>query len=244
MANIGRGAKLLKERPMTTLRLQNIKACVFDAYGTLFDVNAAARAEQTALGDKWLEIAEIWRLKQLQYTWLRSLQKRHGDFWQVTGEALDFALASVGMEDPALRERLMNLYLTLSAYPEVKATLEQLKSGGIKCAILSNGTPKMLAAAADNAGITTLLDGIYSIEDVGIYKPDPATYQIAVDRLGLAPGEISFQSSNGWDAHGAKVFGFNVIWCNRFNQADERLPGTPDGQIKTLDELPAIVDVT
>lgn len=226
---------------MASLHLKNIRACVFDAYGTLFDVNAAARAEQAALGDKWLEIADIWRLKQLQYTWLRSLQKRHADFWQVTGEALDFALASVDREDPELRERLMNLYLTLSAYPEVKQTLEQLTSAGIKCAILSNGTPKMLDAAADNAGITPLLDGIYSIEDVGIYKPDPATYQMAVDRLELAPAEISFQSSNGWDAYGAKAFGFNVVWCNRFGQAAERLPGTPDGQIKTLDELPAIV---
>ncbi|MDF2366003.1 haloacid dehalogenase type II [Sneathiella sp.] len=226
---------------MAALRLENIKACVFDAYGTLFDVNAAARAEQAALGDKWLEIADIWRLKQLQYTWLRSLQKRHADFWQVTGEALDFALASAHVSDPALRERLMNLYLTLSAYPEVKATLERLKSAGIKCAILSNGTPKMLAAAVENAGITSLLDGVYSIEEVGVYKPDPSSYQMAVDQLGLEPAEISFQSSNGWDAYGAKAFGFNVVWCNRFDQADERLPGTPDGQIKTLDELPAII---
>ncbi|MBO0334699.1 haloacid dehalogenase type II [Sneathiella sp. CAU 1612] len=229
---------------MATPSLKNIKACVFDAYGTLFDVNAAARAEQAALGDKWLEIADVWRLKQLQYTWLRSLQRRHADFWQVTGEALDFALASAGVSDAALRGRLMNLYLTLSAYPEVKTTLERLKSSGIKCTILSNGTPDMLAAAVDNAGIASLLDGVYSIEDVGIYKPDPSTYQIAVDCLGLAPSEISFQSSNGWDAYGAKVFGFNVIWCNRFDQAAERLPGTPDGQIKTLDELPAIVGAT
>ena len=228
---------------MAPLRLKNIKACVFDAYGTLFDVNAAARAEQAALGDKWLEIAEIWRLKQLQYTWLRSLQKRHADFWQVTGEALDFALASVHMDDPKLRERLMSLYLTLSAYPEVKETLEQLTSAGIKCAILSNGTPKMLAAAVENAGIAPLLDNVFSIEDVGIYKPDPATYQMAVDGLHFAPDEISFQSSNGWDAYGAKAFGFNVLWCNRFDQAAERLPGTPDGQIKTLDELPAIVGI-
>lgn len=226
---------------MAALRLENIKACVFDAYGTLFDVNAAARAEQAALGDKWLEIADIWRLKQLQYTWLRSLQKRHADFWQVTGEALDFAMASAHVSDPALRERLMNLYLTLSAYPEVKATLERLKSAGIKCAILSNGTPKMLAAAVENAGITSLLDGVYSIEEVGVYKPDPSSYQMAVDKLGLEPAEISFQSSNGWDAYGAKAFGFNVVWCNRFDQAAEGLPGTPDGQIKSLDELPAIV---
>ncbi|MZR30793.1 haloacid dehalogenase type II [Sneathiella sp. DP05] len=223
------------------MKLENIKACVFDAYGTLFDVNAAARAEQAALGDKWEDVASVWRLKQLQYTWLRSLQRRHADFWQVTGEALDFALANAEVTDPALRERLMNLYLTLSAYPEVKSTLEQLKSAGIKCAILSNGTPKMLSAAVDNAGIAPLLDGIFSIEDVGIYKPDPSTYQIAVDRLSVKPTEIAFQSSNGWDAYSAKAFGFNVIWCNRFGQAEERLPSSPDGQIRTLDDLPAIV---
>lgn len=226
---------------MATVKLEHIKACVFDAYGTLFDVNAAARAEQQALGDKWQEIAEIWRMKQLQYTWLRSLQRRHADFWNVTGDALDFALASAKMADPALRERLMNLYLTLSAYPEVKATLQTLKRAGMKCAILSNGTPEMLDAAVENAGIASLLDGIYSIEEVGIYKPDPSVYQLAVDRLDVSPSEISFQSSNGWDAYSAKAFGFNVIWCNRFGQADERLPETPDAQIRTLDELPAIV---
>lgn len=226
---------------MTPLKLENIKACVFDAYGTLFDVNAAARAEQLALGDKWEEISNIWRTKQLQYTWLRSLQKRHADFWQVTGDALDFALASTGIDDGSLRERLMDLYLKLCAYTEVKPTLEILQTAGIKCAILSNGTPRMLAAAVDNAGIAPLLDGIYSVEDVGIYKPDPSVYQIAVDRLGLRPSEISFQSSNGWDAYGAKAFGFHVLWCNRFGQAAERLPGTPDGQITTLAELPPIV---
>lgn len=226
---------------MATVKLEHIKACVFDAYGTLFDVNAAARTEQQALGDKWQEIAEIWRMKQLQYTWLRSLQRRHADFWDVTGDALDFALASAKMADPALRERLMNLYLTLSAYPEVKATLQTLKRAGMKCAILSNGTPEMLDAAVENAGIASLLDGIYSIEEVGIYKPDPSVYQLAANRLHVSPSEISFQSSNGWDAYSAKAFGFNVIWCNRFGQADERLPETPDAQIRTLDELPAIV---
>ena len=226
---------------MTPLKLENIKACVFDAYGTLFDVNAAAREEQSALGDKWEEIANIWRTKQLQYTWLRSLQKRHADFWQVTGDALDFALASTGIDDTPLRNRLMELYLKLSAYPEVKPTLEILQAAGIKCAILSNGTPKMLAAAVDNAGIAPLLNAVYSVEAVGIYKPDPSVYQMAVDGLGVRPSEISFQSSNGWDAYGAKAFGFHVLWCNRFGQAAERLPGTPDAQITTLAELLPIV---
>ena len=230
-------------RFIMSLRLDHIQACVFDAYGTLFDVNAAARAEQAALGDKWEEIANIWRLKQLQYSWLRSLQRRHTDFWEVTGDALDFALASVKLDDPALRSRLMNLYLTLSAYPEVQETLQKLQAAGIRCAILSNGSPKMLGAAVENAGIDPFLDGIYSIEEVGVYKPDPRTYQLAVDRLGIGSSEICFQSSNGWDAYGAKAFGFNVLWCNRFDQTAERLPGTPDGQIKSLAELPAIIGV-
>lgn len=226
---------------MTTLKLDNIKACVFDAYGTLFDVNAAAREEQAALGNKWEEVANNWRMKQLQYTWLRSLQKRHADFWQVTGDALDFALATANIDDAALRDRLMNLYLKLSAYPEVKPMLETLKAASIKTAILSNGTQKMLDAAVDNAGIASLLDGSYSIEDVGIYKPDPSVYQMAVDRLNVLPSEISFQSSNAWDAYAAKAFGFNVVWCNRFGQADERLPGKPDAQITELSALPPIV---
>ncbi len=226
---------------MTTVKLENIDACVFDAYGTLFDVNAAAREEQAALGSRWEEIANNWRMKQLQYTWLRSLQKRHADFWQVTGDALDFALSTSGIEDAALRERLMNLYLKLSSYPEVKTMLESLKAAGKKTAILSNGTPRMLAAAVDNAGIGHLLDGCYSIEDVGIYKPDPRVYQMAVDALGVAPSAISFQSSNAWDAYAAKAFGFNVVWCNRFGQAAERLPGTPDAEITNLSQLPPIV---
>jgi len=226
---------------MTVMKLKNIKACVFDAYGTLFDVNAAAREEQDTLGSQWEDIANNWRMKQLQYTWLRSLQKQHADFWQVTGDALDFALSTSGIDDPVLRARLMNLYLRLSSYPEVKSMLETLNASGTKCAILSNGTPKMLDAAVANAGIGDLLDGVYSIEDVGIYKPDPSVYQMAVDRLGVRPSEISFQSSNAWDAYAAKAFGFNVVWCNRFGQADERLPGTPDAQIKDLSQLPPIV---
>ncbi|WP_373084071.1 haloacid dehalogenase type II [Sneathiella sp.] len=228
---------------MTVVTLKNIKACVFDAYGTLFDVNAAAREEQASLGKKWEEVAVIWRTKQLQYSWLRSLQKRHADFWQVTGDALDFALHSAGIEDTDLRERLMGLYLKLSCYPEVKPLLEMLQSSNIKCTILSNGTPKMLSAATGNAGISHLLDGVYSIEEVGIYKPDPAVYQMAVDRLGLHPSEICFQSSNGWDAYAAKAFGFNVVWCNRFAQPEERMPGKPDAEIATLADLPPIIGI-
>lgn len=226
---------------MTPFRLPGIRACVFDAYGTLFDVNSAAAHERDALGEKWQPLAELWRAKQLQYTWLRSLAGRHVDFWQLTGEALDFAMTSLRLNDPALRKRLMRLYLTLNAYPEVGETLTRLKAGGLKLAILSNGSPTMLSAAVENAGIAELLDAVLSVEEVGIYKPHPSVYQLAVDRLGAKAGEICFVSSNGWDAFSAKAFGMRVVWCNRFGQAPERIPALPDEEIRTLSTLPEIV---
>ncbi len=226
---------------MTTLRLNGIRACVFDAYGTLFDVNSAAAQAKDALGEKWQPLAELWRSKQLQYTWLRGLMGRHAAFSQVTGEALDYAMGSLALDDAALRERLMGLYLTLSAYPEVKDTLTRLKAGGFKLAILSNGTPAMLAAAVDNSGITELLDAVLSVEEVKVFKPHPSVYGLATQRLGLERGQICFLSSNSWDAHAAKAFGFQVVWCNRFSQVPERIPERPDGQIGTLAALPEIL---
>jgi len=227
---------------MGPIRLKNIHACVFDAYGTLFDVNAAAEGEREVLGDRWLPLAELWRSKQLQYTWLRGLSGKHADFWQLTGDALDFAMASLGLDDPRLRNRLMDLYMHLGAYPEVSGTLTRLKSSGVKLAILSNGTPGMLAAAADHAGIAQLLDTILSVEEVGVYKPHPSVYQLAVDGLDVKPEEICFISANGWDAFSARAFGLRVAWCNRFGQVAERIPEKPDVVIKTLSELPAIVE--
>ncbi|OGA14331.1 MAG: haloacid dehalogenase, type II [Betaproteobacteria bacterium RIFCSPLOWO2_02_FULL_63_19] len=226
---------------MAALRLPGIKACVFDAYGTLFDVASAAAREKDALGAKWQPLAELWRAKQLQYTWLRGLMGRHADFWQVTRDALDFALASLDLEDQPLRERLMALYLELQAYPEVKDTLARLKANGMKLAILSNGEPKMLAAAARNSGIADLLDAVLSVEEVQVFKPHPSVYRLPADRFGLGPQNMCFVSSNGWDAHAAKAFGYRVIWCNRFAQAPERIPQDPDGQIETLAALPGIV---
>ena len=226
---------------MTAETFNDIGACVFDAYGTLFDVNAAAAHCQEDLGDNWQPLAEMWRLKQLQYTWLRALMGRHTDFWQVTGDALDYAMESLGLEDAALRERLMELYLALDAYPEVKGVLAQLKSAGLKTAILSNGAPKMLEAAMNNAGIADLLDAILSVEDVGVFKPHPSVYQMGVDRLGLPADKMSFQSSNAWDAAAASAFGYRVVWINRFGQARERIPEPPHAEITTLDGLPAIV---
>lgn len=228
---------------MTTLRLTGIRACVFDAYGTLFDVNSAAAQAKDALGDKWQPLAELWRAKQLQYTWLRGLMGRHRDFWQVTGDALDYAMSSLKLEDPTLRERLMGLYLKLETYPEVKETLAKLKAGGMKLAILSNGAPRMLAAAAEHSGIARTLDAILSVEQVGVFKPHPSVYRLAAGRFNLAPVEMCFLSSNAWDAHAAKAIGYHVVWCNRFGQAPERIPELPDGEIKTLSALPAIVGV-
>jgi 2-haloacid dehalogenase len=226
---------------MTKLHLSEIDACVFDAYGTLFDFNSAASAARDELGDDWQRLSDLWRLKQLQYTWLRGLAQHHAGFWQVTGDALDFALASLQIERPGLRDRLMNLYLQLSTYPEVPAMLHELKGRGMKLAILSNGSPPMLAAVVKNSGLEGVFDAVLSVEDVGVYKPHPAVYGLAAQRLQIAPSRICFLSSNGWDAFSAKAFGFQVIWCNRFSQPAERIPATPDGEIQDLSALPEMV---
>jgi len=222
-------------------QLEGVKACVFDAYGTLFDVHSAVRHGGQALGDKASAVSELWRTKQLEYTWLRSLMGVHADFWQVTSDGLDFALKASGVDDAALHGRLMDLYLRLDAYEEVKATLEILKRGGQKTAILSNGSPRMLEAAVSSAGLDGLLDANLSVEDVGVYKPDARVYQLAVDRLGVAREEICFLSSNGWDAKGAAHFGYKVAWINRFKREVERLPGELVTIIYRLDELPPLL---
>ena len=218
-----------------------IRACVFDAYGTLFDFASAAAGCRDALGDNAERLTLLWRDKQLQYAWLRSLQGRHADFWQVTGEALDFALETLGLHAPGLRDRLMNLYLALAAFPEVPDMLRRLKTAGLITAILSNGSPAMLKAAIGNAGIDGLLDAVLSVEEVGIYKPHPTVYQLAVDRFGVAAGAILFLSSNGWDAYAASAFGMRAVWCNRYGQRRENLPGQPEREIRTLAELPALL---
>ncbi len=226
---------------MAALRLYGIQACIFDAYGTIFDVASAASHARDELGDRWQPLADLWRAKQLQYTWLRSLMGRHVDFWQVTQDALEYAMASMELADPALRDRLMDLYLRLDAYPEVRDTLAHLKSGGIKLAILSNGAPRMLAAACASAGIADLLDDVLSVESVGVFKPHPSVYALAVERFDCAADRMCFLSSNAWDAHAAKANGYRVVWCNRFGQSPERIPENPDGEIATLAALPAIL---
>ncbi len=226
---------------MTTETLDNIKACVFDAYGTLFDFNSAAERSRDVLGDKADELSAVWRTKQLQYTWLRGLMGKHAPFWLVTGEALDYALDTLEIDDPVLRQRLMDLYLRIEAFPEVVEVLKALKDGGMKTAILSNGSPDMLAAAVENTGTGPYLDAVLSVEDVGVFKPHFSVYQLACDRLGVAAGEISFQSSNSWDAVGAATFGMRVVWINRYGQRRERLTADPDIEVSTMADLPAIV---
>ena len=222
--------------------LAGVRACVFDAYGTLFDVGSAAAAcADTALGDRTAALSALWREKQLQYTWLRAVQGRHADFWQVTGDALDFALEALAIGDPRLRERLMNLYLGLAAYAEVPEVLARLRAAGFGTAILSNGSPGMLGAAVGAAGISALVDTVLSVEEVGVYKPHPRVYQLAVDRLALTPDSICFVSANAWDAHAASAFGLRVVWCNRQRQRPERLPGRPEHEVASLAELPALV---
>ena len=218
-----------------------VRACVFDAYGTLFDFASAAAACADVLGDKAAAVTALWRDKQLQYTWLRGLQGRHADFWQVTGDALDFTLETLGIADANVRDRLMSLYRRLECFPEVPQVLRRLKEAGFVTAILSNGSPSMLADAVAGAKLGSLLDHVLSVEEAGVFKPHPRVYRLAVDRLGVPASAISFQSSNAWDAHAASAFGMRVVWCNRYGQRRERLPGAPDREIRTLADLPPLL---
>lgn len=216
-----------------------VAACVFDAYGTLLDFNSALAAETAALGASADELSGLWRRKQLEYTWLRSLMRRHADFAEVTAEALDFSLEALGLAEPERRGRLLAAYRRLSPYPEVPAMLQTLKAHGMRTAILSNGSPAMLEEGVAAAGIAGLLDRVLSVEEVGIYKPAPEVYHLATARLGLAAPEIAFFSANGWDVHGAASFGFRTVWVNRTGMPDERLPGAAATTFRSLAELPA-----
>ena len=223
--------------------MPGVRACVFDAYGTLFDVHSAVARLRARLGAQADELSQLWRAKQLEYTWLRALIGRHADFWQVTGDALDYALAHFGIAPGPVREPLMQAYLALDAYAEVPEALRRLRDAGLTTAILSNGAPGMLAAGARSAGIDRLLDAILSVEDAGVFKPHPRVYQLAVDRLGAAPGEIAFLSSNAWDVHGAACFGLRAVWVNRQGAPRERLPGAPEHELRDLAALPELLGV-
>ena len=226
---------------MTEAPMESVRACVFDAYGTLFDVHSAVAGLRDRIGPKAEELSQLWRVKQLEYTWLRALMDRHADFWQVTGDALDYACARLGVDPAPIREPLMQAYRSLEAYPEVPAVLERLRRGGVKLAILSNGEPEMLAAGARSAGIERLLDAILSVEEVGVYKPHPKVYQLALGRLGARAGEAAFMSSNAWDVHGAACFGLRPVWINRLGAPRERLPEGPEHELRDLSALPELL---
>ena len=221
--------------------ITGIRACVFDAYGTIFDFASAAARCPDIPEDTRDALTALWRDKQLQYTWLRSLQGRYADFWQVTGDALDFTLESLGIATPALRDKLMDLYLTLSAFPEVRETLQQLRQAGFATAILSNGSPAMLDAVVRGAGLQDLLDAVLSADMVKVFKTDPRVYDYGLQQLGLRADQVSFQSSNAWDAFAASAYGMRVVWCNRYGQRPERLPGAPDHEVRSLAELPPLL---
>ncbi|WP_299769797.1 haloacid dehalogenase type II [uncultured Tateyamaria sp.] len=223
-----------------------ITTCIFDAYGTLFDVAAAARIAAAGpafpqLADTWPAVAEHWRQKQLQYTWLRAITDAHTDFWQVTQDGLDWALERNGLAgDAALRERLLALYWELQAYPEVPAMLHALKDAGMNTAVLSNGSPDMLNGAVQSAGIGHVLDDCLSVESVGIFKPDSRVYDLVGQRFGCAANEVLFVSSNGWDAAGASGYGFNTAWVNRAGEPVDRLPWAPQHMLNDLTGIPQL----
>ena len=223
--------------------LSDIKVCAFDAYGTLFNVHSAVGAHKERLGDNADNVSMMWRTKQLEYTWLRSLMRDFADFWQVTGDALDYALDANDVVNTELREDLMQAYLGLKTYDEVIPVLSALKKSDFKTAILSNGATKMLEAANRSAGISELLDASISVDELQVFKPDPRVYELVTSRFEVEPHQVLFHSSNAWDAAGAASFGFKVLWINRFGQRPERLPARPDYEAIDLNHLLELLNV-
>lgn len=228
---------------MTDPELTGIELCVFDAYGTLYDFNSAVARHRDAIGPKADALSEMWRSKQLQYTWLRNSMGAYAPFWQVTGEALDHCLAAHGIADPSVRERLMGAYLALDPFPEVPAMLDRLRRAGVRCAILSNGNPGMLDPMVRASGLADRFDAVLSVDSVGVFKVDPKVYALVEARCGAKPGKVCFLSSNCWDAHGAARFGFNTVWVNRAGAPDDNLPGKIVTQIRDLSDLPSLLGV-
>jgi len=224
-----------------------IKTVVFDAYGTLFDVAAAARIAAAEPGREsfathWPALAEHWRTKQLQYSWLRAVTGEYCDFWKLTQDGLDWALEALGLQgDDALRDRLLQLYWELQAFPEVPAMLAKLKANGLHTAILSNGSPKMLSGAVDSAQIGAHLDDVLSVDSVGIFKPASQVYDLVGARFNCTRDEVLFVSSNGWDAAAAAAYGFETAWVNRANAPLDRLPGQPQHVLADLSSIPSLV---
>ncbi len=225
-----------------------ITTCIFDAYGTLFDVASAARrmAQQPGRGDLqqiWPELAEIWRQKQLQYSWLRAIMDDHTDFWTITQNGLDFAMEKLGLaDDLVLREDLLALYWELAPFQEVPMMLATLKTKGYKTGILSNGSPDMLSGAVESSGLETYLDAVLSVETVGVFKPDMRVYQMVLDRFNCPKDQVLFVTSNGWDAAGAAAFGFQTAWVNRAGDPVDKLPHTPHHILENLSHIPSIAE--
>ena len=216
--------------------MNNSKAIVFDAYGTLFDVNSAAEKSKDKIGNKWENFANFWRTTQLEYTWLRSLMKKHKNFWQITEDSLEKSMETFQI-DKSLRNDLLSLYKELSPYPEVKNVLENLKKKSFKLAILSNGTPELLNHLVKSSDLENLFDDIFSVEEVKIYKPDPKVYDIPVNKYKVSKGEITFLSANTWDVSGAGNYGYNSIWVNRNNSVFDKLDYKPKNEVKNLKQL-------
>ena len=220
--------------------MKNIKAIIFDAYGTLFDVNSAAEKCKEKIGDKWEGFANYWRTTQLEYTWLRSLMKRHKDFWQITEDSLDKSMKLYNI-DILMKEELLNLYKVLSPFPEVKETLNKLKDTNYKLAILSNGTPNLLNQLVRSSDLENIFDDIFSIEEVRIFKPDSKVYDIPVKKYKIQKNEIVFLSANTWDVSGAGNYGYNSVWINRSNNIFDNLDYKPNHKIKRLVQLLEII---
>lgn len=213
---------------------------VFDAYGTLFDVHAAVRRHAAALGPDAQRLSEIWRAKQLEYSWVRSLSGAYRDFWRLTEDALDTAFAACPTADRAFRDRLLEAYRSLDCYPEVPQVLKELKAGGARLAILSNGSPRMLDQAVRAAGLEPVIDDVLSVDAIRVYKPDPRVYEIATTQFRVFPEAVSFQSSNRWDVAGAARFGFRAVWINRTDAVDEYPDMAPAAVLKDLTGLAAL----
>ena len=220
--------------------MKNVKAIIFDAYGTLFDVNSAAEKCKDKIGDKWEGFANYWRTTQLEYTWLRSLMKRHKDFWQITEDSLDKSMNAFNI-NKSMRSELLNLYKTLNTFPEVKDVLNKLKERNYKLAILSNGTPSLLNELVKSNNIENIFDDIFSIEDVGIYKPDSRVYDIPTKKYQIQKNEVTFLSANTWDVSGGGNYGYNAIWVNRNNNIFDNLDYKAKNEVKNLNHLLDII---
>ena len=216
--------------------MKNIKAIIFDAYGTLFDVNSAAEKCKNKIGDKWEGFANFWRTTQLEYTWLRSLMGRHKDFWQITEDSLDKSMKTFDI-DSSMKSELLNLYKVLSPFKEVPETLKKLKEKNFKLAILSNGTPSLLAQLVKSNNIDNLFDDLFSIEEVGIYKPDTKVYDLPIKKYKIEKNQVAFLSANTWDVSGGGNYGYQSIWVNRNNNIFDILDYKPINQIKNLSEI-------